>query len=46
MCNVNISESIKSILDNEIDVTIDDDAYLYSDECDECDECEVSDNEI
>lgn len=29
MCNVNISESIKSILDNEIDVTIDDDAWLY-----------------
>ena len=38
MCNVNISESIKSILDNEIDVTIDDDAYLYSNECDKYDD--------
>lgn len=41
MCNVNISESIKSILDNEIDCSDDDDdAYLYTDECDEY---EVSD---
>ena len=38
MCNVNISESIKSILDNEIDVAIDDDAYLYSNEWDKYDD--------
>ena len=41
MCNVNISESIKSILDNEIDVTIDDDAWLYENDADEY---EVSDD--
>lgn len=40
MCNVNVSESIKSILDNECDCSSDDDAYLYSDECDKY---EVSD---
>ena len=38
MCNVNISESIKSILDNEIDCSDDDDAYLYSNECDKYDD--------
>ena len=37
MCNVNVSESVKQILDNECDVTTDDDAYLYSDECDKYD---------
>lgn len=40
MCSVNISESLRVILDNECDVTTDDDAHLYSDECDKY---EVSD---
>ena len=35
MCNVNISESIRVMLDNEIDVTIDDDAWLYDSDADE-----------
>lgn len=34
MCNVNISESLRLILDSEIDCSDDDDAYLYSDEFD------------
>lgn len=35
MCNVNISESLRVILDNEYDCSDDqDNAYLYSDECD------------
>lgn len=41
MCNVNISESLRVILDNECDCSDDqDNAYLYSDECDKY---EVSD---
>lgn len=42
MCNVNISESIKSILDNEIDCSDDDDAWLYGSDADEY---EVSDED-
>lgn len=35
MCSVNISESLRVILDSEIDCSDDqDNAYLYSDECD------------
>lgn len=40
MCNVNISESLRSILDNECDVTTDDDAWLYESDADKY---EVSD---
>lgn len=42
MCSVNLSESIRVILDNECDCSDDqDNAYLYSDECDKY---EVSDS--
>lgn len=38
MCNVNISESLRVILDSECDCSDDqDNAYLYSDECDKYD---------
>ena len=40
MCNVNISESLRVILDNECDVTTDDDAWLYESDADKY---EVSD---
>lgn len=40
MCDVNISESLRSILDNECDVTTDDDAWLYESDADKY---EVSD---
>lgn len=44
MCNVNLSESLRSILDNECDVSDDaDNAYLYDDACDKYDD-EVSDD--
>lgn len=40
MCNVNISESLRVILDNECDVTTDDDAWAMDDSLDKY---EVSD---
>lgn len=43
MCNVNLSESVKQILDSECDCDDDmDNAYLYTDECDKY-KYEVSD---
>lgn len=44
MCCVNLSDSLRTILDNEIDVMIDDDAYLYDNDVDKCDE--VSDDRL
>lgn len=41
MCDVNYNESLRSILDSEIDYD-DENAYLYSNECDKYDD-EVSD---
>lgn len=39
MCNVNLSESLRSILDNECDASDDaDNTYLYDDECDKYDD--------
>lgn len=45
MCSVNLSESLRQILDSEYDVSDDiDNAYLYSNECDKYDD-EVSDEQ-
>ncbi len=38
MCDVNLDEPLRSILDSEFDCIDDDDAYLYSNECDKYDD--------